>query len=95
MTVIRKKKSLEPGVKYRGYGYVNEFGEFEFIPEEKGAHKGRRKLIKEGAGFSVSETKGLLIVHITTPKQENRARLMNEYLKIVNTTLEILRDYEI
>lgn len=89
------KRDLQPGVKYRGYGVLNEYGEFEFIPEETGKNKGKRKLIKQGNDFSVAETRDLVIVHITKQKNANLTRLqfLNNYLETVNETLKILGDY--
>ena len=95
---LKKKKDLQVGVKYRGYGVVNEYGEFEFIPENTGARKGKKKLISQGLGYSVYATREKLIVHIacTLPDPENRRlKLMNSFMNKVNETLKIIRDYEI
>lgn len=95
MNNIKKKLDFQAGVKYRGYGIVNEYGEFEFIPEQTGINKGKKKIIKTGDGYTVSTTKNMLIVHITVPKENHRLRLVDQFLKRVNETLFILRDYEI
>lgn len=92
---MKQRKDLQPGVKYRGYGIVNAYGEFEFIPEETGSRRGKRRVIKMGNDFTISETDKILIFHITQQKTDNRLRLMKEYLETVNETLKVLRDYEI
>lgn len=93
---MRKQRlNLEPGVKYRGYGYVNDFGEFEFIPEQKGINKGKRKLLKEGNGFNIAETKQCVIIHVTLPRRSERIELVKEFLKVTNEVIRIINDYEI
>lgn len=95
MNQPKKKMDLQAGVKYRGYGILNEYGEFEFIPEQTGINKGKKKIIKTGDGFTVSATKNMVIVHITVQKPQSRIRLLDNFLQRVNETLLILRDYEI
>ena len=51
------KRTLVAGVKIRGYGIPNEYGEFTFIPEETGAHAGRQKIVFQEGGTTVKETK--------------------------------------
>lgn len=86
---------MQPGVKYRGYGLVNEYGEFEFIPENTGSRQGRKKIIKEGDGYNVSNTNAHIVIHLLLKKENERIKLVKEYMKLVNNVLEILRDYEI
>ena len=43
------KMNLEPGVKYRGTGWINEYGEFQFQREKKGSKASNLKIVnKEG-----------------------------------------------
>lgn len=92
-----QKKDLQPGVKYRGYGLLNEYGEFEFIPEETGKNKGKRKMLKQGANYSVSLTRDSILVHINQSRSsyENKVQLMTQFIGTVNEILKIFREYEI
>lgn len=92
---LRKKIDLEQGKKYKGYGLLNEYGEFEFIPENTGAHKGRRKLLREGANYSVYTSREACTVRITVKKQSNVLGMVKEFLSICDTVITILRTYEI
>lgn len=92
---LRKKIELEQGRKYKGYGLLNEYGEFEFIPENTGAHKGRRKLLKEGVNYSVYTSREACTVRITVRKSGNVLRMINEFLSVCNTVITILKTYEI
>lgn len=91
----KKRLELQAGVKYRGYGFINDFGEFEFTPEQTGSRMGKRKLIKEGENFTISETGALRIFHLTLPKGLSGLDLIKEFLNTMNKIVEILRDYEI
>lgn len=91
----KKKIDLQPGVKYKGYGFVNEYGEFEFTPEQTGSRKGQKRFIKTGDRYTVSETRDLVIVHISVPKVTPKLKLVKDYLEVVNQTLLIIKDYEI
>ena len=91
----RKKIDLTPGVKYRGYGCINDFGEFEFVPEQTGSRKGQRRVMKMGNGYTVSETSNSILIHMNVQKNNDRFRVMREFLALSNTVLTILKDYEI
>lgn len=91
----KQRLNLEAGVKYRGYGYLNEFGEFEFTPEQTGSRQGRRKLIKEGDGYTIAETSNSRIVHITLSKEPKGFELIKSFMVIVNTIVAVFREYEI
>lgn len=92
--MIRKKLDLQAGVKYRGYGIINEYGEFEFIPEATGSRKGVQRIVKQGEGYSVSTTKERIIIHMNLPKV-GRVSLLKSFLKQVDNVLSIFRTYEI
>lgn len=91
----KQRLELQQGVRYRGYGYINDFGEFEFTPEQTGSRQGRRKLIKEGDCFTISETSSVRIFHLTIPKKYSGVALIKEFLTIMNKIVCVLRDYEI
>lgn len=91
----RQKIELKPGVKYKGYGFLNPYGEFEFTPEQTGSRQGKRRLIKEGDGFTLSETNQVLIVHLTLAKEFKGLLLIKKFLSITNQIITFLRDYEI
>lgn len=95
MAERKKRKDMVPGVKYRGYGLLNEFGEFEFIPENTGSRQGRKKLFKQGDNFSISTTNAHLVIHMLIQRESERIKLAKEFMQVVNEVLTILRDYEV
>lgn len=91
----KKRKELVPGVKYRGYGYLNEFGEFEFVPENTGSRQGRKKLLKQGERFTVSTTNAHVVIHMLIGRESEKLKLAKEFMQVVNDVLVVLRDYEV
>ena len=81
---------MKPGVKYKGYAFINKFKEFCFTPEATGSQAGREKLLKQWAeqGTTIKETKNYIIVTIKESKQldePSRARsLMSKFNLIFN-----------
>ena len=50
------KMNLEPGVKYRGTGWVNEYGEFQFQPEQKGSKPSNLKIVHQDGDYAIYES---------------------------------------
>lgn len=92
--MAKQKLNMEPGQKYKGYGLLNEFGEFEFIPEETGSRAGSIKLVKQGDGYQLSTTKNYVVIHIKIGRGSSVMDRMREYMSIVNQVLSDLREYE-
>ena len=62
------KMSLKPGVKYRGTGWVNEYGEFQFTPEQKGSRPSNLKIVHQGDDFAIYESAHLWQVKVNFRK---------------------------
>lgn len=94
---MKTKRDMVVGQKVRGYGLLNEFGEFDFIPEQTGSRKGKIKVVKEGEGFKVSSTTNTIQVLISLEKEKSNEKmeLMSKFMNKVNNILLILKDYDI
>lgn len=91
---MKKKVEMEAGVRYKGYGWRNEFGEFMFEPEKKGSREGFTKLIRSTENYTISETKNCVVVHLRLDKG-TRMELLQGYLKQSNNIFNDLKEYEI
>lgn len=91
---MKKKISITPGAKVRGWGMMNDYGEFEFIPEETGKNVGRQKVLFEQAGVSVKETKEHILVSLKS-KKKKFGELMPALYDLLNSAIERLKNYEI
>lgn len=92
--MTKQKFDFPVGQKVRGYGMLNEYGEFEFLPEQTGIRKGSTKLLKETEKYTISTTKKKLLVYIRLEK-EKRLPLIKSYLTEVNNILDDLNHYDI
>lgn len=91
---MKTKKNLEPGTRYRGWGWVNEYGEFEFSPEDTGARVGQVKVVTEGNKFKVSESKKFVLIHAKIDKTGKPLDRIQSWLQIVKDVIDILKTYD-
>lgn len=89
----KQKIELEPGKRYKGYALVNEYGEFEFYPEQKGSRQGQFKTVKETESYVLSTTKNLVVVHLRLPKS-NGLTLIKHLMGAVNNLINDVKTYE-
>lgn len=87
--------SMKPGVKYAGYGIINAFREFQFIPTQKGAREGRMQIVKQGEGWSVLSTRENIVVHIKLPRKEKPIERITEFLRLQQLVMQVLKDYDL
>ena len=80
----KTKEQMVPGKRYRGYGFINEYKEFCFEPEQTGAHEGREKSVCVRDGVRVSATKNLVIVKFNLEKQEEKSAYIKRLVQIYN-----------
>lgn len=91
MTKIRR--DIEVGVKYSGYGVLNEFGEWTFIPSQVGSRAGKKKFVCGDNDYTVYSTAKKIIIHATISRGE-RFPIIQAFLKIVDRLLSVLKDYD-
>lgn len=90
-----EKREMRPGQKYRGYGILNEYGEFEFIPEDTGSRKEAVKLLKQGDGYTVSYSKRSVIIHIKlSRKLKWPGEMLNEFVTKFNNIFKVVKTHE-
>ncbi len=64
-----KKINLEPGVKYRGTGWINEYGEFQFTPQQKGSKPSNLKVVHQEGDYAIYESAHLWQVKVSFAKE--------------------------
>lgn len=89
------KRELPVGEKVRGYGLLNEYGEFEFIPEQTGTRKGKVKQVCQTDFFTLSETRQKVIIHVSFEKGVTKQANLLILAKIINQLLMTFKKYEI
>ncbi len=92
-----KKEEMKPGVRYKGYGFINEFKEFCFQPEATGSQAGREKMLKSWPDdmITLKETKNYLIISMKEPKSAEESQRVKDLMHKFNLIFNFLKDYEI
>ena len=91
---MKIRQEMKPGVKYKGYGLLNEYGEFEFLPEQTGSRQGQVSLVKQGDDYTVSTTNKSLIIHMRFDKSGTMIDRLKRYSNITTEVLSIIRNYD-
>lgn len=91
---MKQKCEMPIGQKVRGYGILNEYGEFEFTPEQTGTRQGRVKVIKNGANYTLSSTKHSLILHCNIKKGQT-LEMVKELTQVMSNIIVDLKSYAI
>lgn len=86
--------NLVVGKKYRGWGYLNAYGEMMFTPEQKGIRAGKTKVIKETEKYKLSTTQNLVQIYVKLPKRKS-LEMCQDLMQVLNELLTDLRTYEI
>ena len=92
---MKQVKDMQPGVKYPGYGFINEYGEFQFTPQETGSRKEQKKLVKEDENSSVYRTAKYIILHGKIERRLPMLDRIKAVIELMNNFINTLRNYEI
>lgn len=90
-----KKGQLEVGKRYRGYGVLNEYGEFSFEPENTGSRAGVFRQVAVRDGVRLSQTKDNILVHMKIRKSGSQRDYLRDIMQKVDVLLGLLKEYEI
>lgn len=86
---------MTPGKRYKGYGSINEFGEFDFTPSQVGSKPDQKKIIKETDDYTLYETKNFVLTSIRVPKTLTVFKRILFLLSIVDNIVTEFKKYEI
>lgn len=65
------KISLEPGRRYKGTFWVNEYGEFQCRPEQKGTKPGNFKIVADQNDTTIYESTNFFKLVVKVPKNSD------------------------
>lgn len=92
--MIKSQKEMVQGVKYPGYGLLNEFNEFCFIPQETGARKGVKKCLVECKDYTIHYTRSRIIIHLSLDRKLSRVGRINRVIELLNNMIKVFKDYD-
>lgn len=90
----RKKLTLEPGRKYKGVGWVNEYGQSFFEAYQKSDSPNSMKLIKESETFSLYESGNYLKVAVKIEKSSDKFEMIKTFMTAFQLACVELKNYE-
>lgn len=88
-----KKVDFPIGQKVRGYGLLNEYGEFDFIPEQTGSRQGQKKVVKTTECYTLTSSRHHILVSVRLPKC-NGMELIKHLMRITQNLIDDFRSYE-
>lgn len=89
----RKKMALEPGKKYKGVGWVNEYGQHFFEAYQSGENQNYMKLIKETKDFSLYESNKLLKIAVKIEKDRDKFEMVRRFMKAFSDASIEIKNY--
>lgn len=93
MSSEKQRMDVQVGVKYSGYGVLNEFGEWTFIPSQVGSRKGRKKFVCGDNDYTIYTTNKKVLVHISFERGE-RMEILQSFLRITDRLLTAFKNYD-
>ncbi len=95
MNTMKEKVEMVPGRRYRGYGFVNEFGEFCFEPEAVGSQAGRIKPVVQKDGVSLSYSTRHILLRVKLKRGLTAMTLAQELMTKFQLIIKWLKEYDI
>lgn len=92
---VLPKDEMKPGIKYRGYGMLNEWKEFYFTPENTGSRAGREKMLYGSQTLKIKKTKNLVIVCANLELQQNKLDYIKAFAEAFNEFTKFIKTHEI
>lgn len=85
---------LEPGRKYKGVGWVNEYGQHFFEAYQSGEKPNNMKLVKETEAFSLYESGNYLKIAVKIEKSADKFEMIKRFMKAFTDASVELKNYQ-
>lgn len=86
---------MEPGKKYKGTAWCNEYGEFNFRAQQKRADgDGNMKLVKEVDDYALYESKNYLKVAVKVKKTTDKVDMIKQFITLARLGITLIRNYK-
>lgn len=90
----RQKMKLQEGVKYKGVGWINEYGQTFFEAYQKGQKPNNMKLVKETEVFSLYESGNFLKIAVKIEKKTDKFEMIRTFMKAFQDACVELKKYD-
>lgn len=91
----REKMKLVPGVRYKGWAFVNEYGELHFEASQRRDNPNNMKLVKENDCAALYESKNCWRCTITMKKDPEKTQhdVILDFTRNLWGCVQLLRKY--
>ena len=90
--MTRQKMIMEPGKRYRGWGFINEYGEVHFEASQKDDNPRRMRLVHTSEHCSIYESGENFRVAFKIRKNNDRMQMVRDFMaKIQLATVSIIK----
>lgn len=90
----RKKMTLVPGKKYKGVGWVNEYGQHYFEAYQKSESPNNMKLVKETESFSLYESGNFLKIAVKIEKNSDKFEMVKTFMSAFQNACVEIKNYD-
>ena len=91
----RKKLKMEPGVKYDGKGWINEYGQTFFEAKQPGTKPNNMRLVKETDTFSLYESGNFLKISVKIEKKTDKFEMIKQFMSAFQNACVEIKNYDI
>lgn len=91
----RKKLVMVPGKKYKGDGWINEYGQTFFEAHQKENRETNMKLVTDKGAFSLYESKNFLKIAVKIKKGTDKIEMIRNFMSAFQGAVGELRKYEL
>lgn len=78
--MTRQKMTMQPGKKYRGWGFINEYGEVHFEASQPDDNPRRMRLVHTNESCSIYESGDHFRIAIKIRKSSERMDMVRDFL---------------
>jgi len=94
MKDVKRKMKMLPGVKYKGYGMLNEYGEITFELIQPGVpNPNSMKIVCEGPNTTLYESKNYWKASVRVPKLCDKNDTILQFTRYMWTVVQMLHKY--
>jgi len=91
--MAKKKIKMEVGKRYKGYGVLNEYGEYSFEPCQVVENPKNMKIVLAHGNATIYESERFYKISVKVPKGANKAEICRQFTLDLSRAVYNLRMY--
>lgn len=91
--MARKKMTLIPGKRYKGVGWLNEYGQVGFEPYQKAEKSRGMKVVKETDSFTLYESINCIKISVKIEKSKDKWEMVRGFMDAFTLAAKEVKNY--